>query len=196
MRNWKELYKEAEKELNIISKNVKGVLIGFNVNIDKIICLSSQILEQVLEKLDKKLVFKEQINSRSTIETKEELVSNLIHSIEKGIADEKLITSKKIAKWIEEQFLVQETSIGGQAGIMANTLAGMGLNNVTLSLPILSQKLINLLDPRISIFKETGQRCTIGSLPNLNEEEDPIIHYSSQGEPFECQLNNSKHEVR
>ncbi|MHA1344900.1 MAG: ADP-dependent glucokinase/phosphofructokinase [Candidatus Heimdallarchaeaceae archaeon] len=175
MKNWKKNYLEASKLLDTDSICSKGVILGFNVNIDKVIKITPKILSSktqittVEDGLSNNLHLKKITNI-------EELLICLLQSIKEGKADEVLISSDEVAIWIEENFVISRTVVGGQAGIMANLLKTIQVNPVLLSTPISSSALIKLLDP--SIINPIVNCDEIHSeIERTSEKIEPITHY-------------------
>ncbi len=175
METWKNSYLEALKLIDNDSICSKGVILGFNVNIDKVIKITPEILSNIPQttRVEDRLLDN---SSPKKITNIEELLICLLQSINEGKADEVIIGSDEVAIWIEENFVISRTAMGGQAGIMANLLRKIDVNPVLLSTPISSPNLIKLLDP--SIIDPTTNYDTIhlGSI-KTSEKIEPITHY-------------------
>ena len=158
METWKNSYLEALKLIDDGSICSKGVMLGFNVNIDKVIKVTPEILSNITQttRIEGRL---SDNSSPKKITNIEELLICLLQSIDEGKADEVFISSDEIAIWIEENFVISRTVVGGQAGIMANLLRKIEVSPVLLSTPISSPNLVELLDP--SIINPTTNYNTI-----------------------------------
>jgi ADP-dependent phosphofructokinase/glucokinase len=175
MKHWKNSYLEALRLIDTSSILSKGVILGFNVNIDKIIKISPEILSNILQttRLEDRL---SENCCPKKITNIEELLICLLQSITEGKADEVLINSDQVAVWIEENFVISRTVMGGQAGIMANLLRKIEVNPVLLSTPLSSLNLNKLLDP--SIINPTTNYDTFRSKSEKTAEKiEPITHY-------------------
>jgi len=177
MENWHEAYKNELSSLldNIIPK--KGVIVGFNVNIDKIIEIFPEKLANLIS-AESDFVFNEETIPPKIIESPKDLLIRLILSIQNGKADEILITSKKTNDWIEKNFVISKVKLGGQAGIIANLLRKINLNQVLLSLPAYNSVLSELLDSRILTVVEKNDGFSVQEIKNLDlVEGNNISHY-------------------
>ena len=175
METWKNSYLEALKLIDNDSICSKGVILGFNVNIDKVIKITPEILSNIPQttRVEGRL---SDNSGPKKITNIEELLICLLQSINEGKADEVIISSDEVAIWIEENFVISRTVIGGQAGIMANLLRKIEINPVLLSTPISSPNLIKLLDP--SIIDPTTNNATIRlESKKASEKIEPLTHY-------------------
>ncbi|MHA1778580.1 MAG: ADP-dependent glucokinase/phosphofructokinase, partial [Candidatus Heimdallarchaeaceae archaeon] len=91
MQNWKEYYSLASKKISCLASNDLGVLLGFNVNIDKVTKISPKDLSELSKKMNLNHKKIEQPNSH-VISTKNELINALLYSMHKGTADERIIS--------------------------------------------------------------------------------------------------------
>ncbi len=175
MEYWKNSYLEALKLIDTNSILSKGVVLGFNVNIDKIVKISPEILSNIPQtaRIEDRLSDNHCLKKITNIE---ELLICLLQSISEGKADEVLINSDQVAIWIEENFVISRTVMGGQAGIMANLLKEIKVNPVLLSTPLSSPDLNKLLNP--SIIDPTTNCDTFQSKTEKTAETiEPITHY-------------------
>jgi ADP-dependent phosphofructokinase/glucokinase len=175
METWKKIYLEASKSIDDDSIRSKGVILGFNVNIDKVIKITPEILSNIPQTTR----VKNRLSGNSSpkvITNIEELLICLLQSINEGKADEVLISSDEVAIWIEEHFVISRTLLGGQAGIMANLLRKIEVNPVLLSMPISSPNLTKLLDSSIIDPITSYDKFQLES-KNASEKIEPITHY-------------------
>jgi len=139
------------------------VLTGFNANIDRTI---------ELEELDWSLdVDGTRLES---VENVEDVKKVLKYSIENGKNLE--VDASKLNKAFE----LGETSIGGQAGIMANFLSGLN-GSVTFYTPLLSDELAEMIDERVlnPCFEEEFILKNVRDSSNTDRtKENVIIEFS------------------
>ncbi|MCK5159265.1 MAG: hypothetical protein KAR08_08920 [Candidatus Heimdallarchaeota archaeon] len=178
MKIWTEAYLDViSEDLEPILKRTKGVLVGFNVNIDKIIEITPEVINTVISKQKYQINLQEKRASK-IVRSIEDFFYFLFQSLKEGRADEYLIVSNQISMWIERNFSVKDVKIGGQAGIIANLLKKINVNQILLSLPIFNKELMKLLDSSILVVSETGERLSLEEVKNIDEHEsNPIIHY-------------------
>ena len=184
MSNWEEIYLNFDSEsiAQLLSK-VKGVIVGFNVNADKIIEITPEELNQVLSKSEYTM---ELLKDRDieVINNIEDFFFFLIQSIKEGKADEKLLFNKKIHQWIENTFSVKHTVIGGQAGIMANLLKKIGVKQVLLSLPSFDESLLKLLEPSLQVIIEENETYIKKPVKDIKGDEfNTTLHYVFEFKP-------------
>jgi len=124
IRLWKRLYVNAfENALNAIP-NVKGVLLGYNTNVDAIKYLDKDDLEKRITEIGKEKVFEVIENPPEKISSLEDLFGGILRSIKLGKAMEWFVDSEEVREYLRK-WGWNELRIGGQAGIMANLLGGV-----------------------------------------------------------------------
>ncbi len=178
MSNWEEIYLDFDSnELAQQINQIKGVIVGFNVNIDKIIEVNPEVLRNILSAAEYKISYQKEENL-TTIDNIEDFFFFLLQAIAGGKADEKLLFSKDVHLWIENEFDIKQTKLGGQAGIMANLLRRMEVKQILLSLPIFDKTLLKLLDSSIQVIVKENNDYTIKPVENVESNEtSPIVHY-------------------
>ncbi|MCK4844044.1 MAG: hypothetical protein KAS95_00040 [Candidatus Heimdallarchaeota archaeon] len=176
METWNKLYSGTIESFLLREKKLQQVVMGFNVNIDKIIRIGPDTLQDLKSKnLDDFLLQKEVPKDINSIES---FILCLLSAIEGGKADEKLIVAEDVCDWIENTFVVDEIKIGGQAGIMANLLTKLELADVLLSLPVYDDSFVDLLHDKINIPFESNGICSVQPITKLHGFENKrFIHY-------------------
>ncbi len=176
METWNKLYSSTIESFLLRKRKLQQVIMGFNVNIDKVIRIRPDTLQGFKSKnLDEILLQKEVPMDIKSIES---FVLCLLRAIEGGKADEKLIVTEDVCDWIENTFVVDEIKIGGQAGIMANLLTKLELADVLLSLPVYDDSFVDLLHDKINIPFESNGICSVQSITKLQGfEKKRFIHY-------------------
>ncbi len=108
-RIWKELYE------NVSSVPLNSTIVGFNVNLDRIITVTPELLSSPLFNLP----------------IMSELRSRLLHSMQTCTAEEWFVTDPRMYQQFTRLFAdYGHLVIGGQAGIAAVHLATIGISNV------------------------------------------------------------------
>lgn len=131
---WRERYQETDTE-----RPEANVLVGFNANID--IKYSVKDLKLDLESATSR--------EQDKIDTKEDFLSLLSYCIENG-------KNKEInSKGLDLDIGTGKEEIGGQAGIMANFLAGKTHETVFYT-PFLSERLVDVLGSGLTYPVNTG----------------------------------------
>ena len=124
---WRKKFKDKAENPGIGGFQV---LTGFNANIDRKIDF---------EELDWNLVRPEELDEVKSIEEVKKVLSYAIQNGKNLEVD---------ASNLDHSFETGETSIGGQAGIMANFLSGLE-GSVTFYTPLLSEKLAQNIDEKV-----------------------------------------------
>lgn len=183
MENWLNSYSNIINTKSFDLNIEKGVLLGFNVNIDRIIEIDPTIIcETITSEVLNQLEFFEK--SSTYIENEVGFFSCLFDSIKYGKADEILTTSQELINWIENTFDIKETKMGGQAGIIANLYSNLGLEKVLLSIPVLNKELSDLLNPNILTILKTRSHYSIETISSLDSfAQTPINHYVFEFKP-------------
>jgi ADP-dependent phosphofructokinase/glucokinase len=191
MNYWKQQYTEAKTHFHTTLSRIKGVILGFNVNLDKIIRITPEILEEILIAFESPDLFLTK-SSPPEINSVEDLMCSLINTIKTGKADESLISSEDVCVWIENHFRILKTQIGGQAGIMSNLLPKIGVKNILLNLPFYSNEVTKLLDSSIKI--PDGHKKTMDHRKQEydNSKIEPISHYVFEFKEAIYQVGNKK----
>ena len=175
MNYWEQQYIKAKSQFQIFLSHIKGVILGFNVNLDKIIEITPEILEEMLLDFESPDLFLAK-SPPPEINSVDDLICNLVNTIKTGKADEILISSEEICVWIEDHFHIRNTQIGGQAGIMANLLSKIGVKNILLNLPFDSSTLRVLLNSSIQILGDFENTIDYRK-KKYNTKIEPISHY-------------------
>lgn len=177
MKSWFDIYSKILNSKLFKFEEKKGVIVGFNANVDKIIEINPK---KILQIISPEIINQINLNRipSSCVENQIDFFSSLFNSIKYGKADEFLTDSKRLSTWIENVFEIKKIKIGGQAGIIANLYNKLGLKHVLLSLPILNKTLISLLDPNILTILKNRSSYSINLISTINIfEEQPIFHY-------------------
>ena len=130
--------KEEKEPLDII--RTMNVLLGFNVNIDKIIYVDKR-LEKLVDRATRKRILQDLIKPRKKIDSVEDVFVGIIDSMKYG-GQEWVIENPEVVGWLKglyKEGLEKETKIGGQVGIISNLLAVLG-GSPTIYSPVLSRE--------------------------------------------------------
>ncbi len=123
------------------------VFTAFNAITDAIVHYSRKDFEKLLKNLDKKEILEKQRNfSLEAIENREDFFAAFIEMFSRGKALELPAYNLKLFGWFRIKFK-EQIRMGGQAGIVANQLAKLGVNTVCYS-PILSKQQARMYEKR------------------------------------------------
>ncbi|MEM1515683.1 MAG: ADP-dependent glucokinase/phosphofructokinase [Candidatus Bathyarchaeia archaeon] len=175
-----EIYRDAIRDMSTAIGKFDSVITAFNTNIDAVHFLSSQELKEVLSQSNSEDLRKKIWNPENRIIQKEDFLSGLLLSMKTGIGMEWIIRNRKVFDWIQKNFPVNEYRMGGFAGIVANTLARLGVKEVyphVASLPELQARLF-INDGRIKIpVEDDGGLQFKNPLEAIRHGDDPLIHW-------------------
>ncbi len=174
LESWISKYKGIQKQITTFGSSTDGILLGFNVNIDKIIYIDPTTISKILS-FDLNIGKNDLSIPPSLITNRRELFIGLFHAIMEGKADETIVNNEKIGEYIESTFTIDHELIGGQAGIIANFLAEIGIRNIAINLPLKSKKLMKLLNPRVMLYNKKANGDVEHSIPY--KDENLISHY-------------------
>ena len=176
---WNKRYRKAIKAMQQRMTKVKGVVAAFNTNIDAVIRLKSGLLNRILNDatLAKKVLSALEKPSGEIVSV-EDLFVGLLESLRTGIAEEWMIRNRNIVHWLESTFRDSSIRMGGQAGIIANTLAKLGISNVIAhasSLPV-EQTALFLQNVKIPVRK--NKKIVFERPKNATRPfDEKMVHY-------------------
>lgn len=182
---WAEKYAIVPNQLKKV-KEISSAATAFNVNIDAIYKINGKKIEQLISENHITLKEIDEIQSVGFSMPKD-IVLNIIRCFCKGIAEERITEDIKIYDWLKETFYYERLQMGGQGGIIANTLALLGIKEViahTNSHPkVQAEQFLHLSNLRS--FDASGK---LQNAALLSREDDvPLIHWIiefSKGDAF------------
>jgi len=196
--NWKNKYSIVKNQIKNM-KNIKSVATAFNTNIDAIYKIKGSELEQLIKKNNTSLT---NLN-RATIKDvniPSDIIKGIVKCFTKGIAEEWIIEDIEIYNWLDKNIGYERLQMGGQAGIIANTLALLKIQNVIAhanSLPKLQANQFLNLDNLFS-FDENGKLEKASLISRTNDL--PLIHwiiefdkddkFTIDGKTYKCPKSN------
>lgn len=125
---WNKRFLQAPKTLAKMSK-IKNFATGFNACIDAVIKVSGQQLAQIIQQQKISLIELQNIKNKQ-INSVDDLLKGIFHSFSHGIAEEWIVDDIKVYDWMKQNLPTDKMQMGGQAGIIANTLAVTGIKQV------------------------------------------------------------------
>lgn len=175
---WINLMKEAVQHAHQCIRSLKGIITAFNTNIDAVKTLREGDIERLAAKNAISLGDDIEIEVEEISEVKH-LLKGLLKAIKTGNGFEQSISKPEVSTWISTNIKVDEVRMGGQAGISANVLATLGIENVYVHAASI---------PRVQaeLFKEHGilipckKDDVVFAAPPLeayNNQHEPMIHW-------------------
>ncbi|MEA3230041.1 MAG: ADP-dependent glucokinase/phosphofructokinase, partial [archaeon] len=147
---WNKSYFQTSKHFEKNIKNISGIFVAFNTNLDAIKYVDSTLLNF----LDiGKFAAKDDCRE---IHKLDDFKTGLLSSMESGKAMEWQIKDSKTYNYLLDNIKFNTHRIGGQAGIVSNVLAHIGMKNIVVFNPGCSEAEADMYDSRISSPKFSG----------------------------------------
>ena len=195
---WTEKFNIVPEQINKLSK-IPSVATAFNSNIDAIVKIKGDFLAELIEKNNIPLSDIENVKI-STFSKETDVILGIVKCFCRGIAEEWITEDINIYKWMENTLGYDKLQMGGQAGIIANALALLGIQKVivhTNSHPKLQAEQFLNLD-NLQAFNENN---LLEKAYNISKESDvPLIHwiiefdiddsFTVYGKTFRCPKSN------
>ncbi len=189
--SWRKIFAENEKRFRDGLSFVESSFVAFNANLD------------CIYKLDNRFEFEEvdKIELPSSIKNKTDLSKALIYSFMKGKAVELKIESKQLYEELLEKLNFEEIRLGGQMGIVANTLSKLGVKKVVVFSNLFPEELAvrfedNVYYPLLHKGKIILNKAKRSGFKDQVARKNIIIEYKkgqkikSGNKIFRCPRNN------
>jgi len=179
---WNQKYLDALKHGENAVEKTEGVITAFNTNIDALHFVRSGEVENILGANSdlRREVSRKLVTPASEIESPADFLAGLLYAMRLGCGMEFTIRQKETFEWIRSTFKIDEIRMGGQAGIMANVLANLGVKNVYPHVSQLSSVQAELFvkgtSIKVPIFKE-GKIILENPSQVFREKDEPLIHW-------------------
>ena len=173
-KKWNKLYSSAPKTLEKMAK-IKTVASAFNTCIDSVVKISGEELARFIK--DEKLSLKELENiEQKSINSVADLLRGIFNCFKKGIAEEWTADKPEMFEWMHKNLGTKKMQIGGQAGIIANTLALTDIKQVIVHSNALSElQAKQFFDlPNLVSFNKNGD---IEQASKINRDKISSIHW-------------------
>lgn len=172
---WKKKYDIASSELNKL-KTINTVATAFNTNIDAIYKISGEKLKNII--IENNLSSSDIDNiTLSSFREPKDVILGIAKCFIRGIAEEWVTEDINVYNWLEKNIGYTHLQMGGQGGIIANTLALLGIQNViahTNSHPKLQA--MQFLD--LENLKAFNQEGELKKAYSIERNKDlPLIHW-------------------
>ncbi len=172
---WTEQYHSVLIHFEKNTKNISGIFVAFNTNLDAIEHITPNLLKQLeIEKFDSK-----KNTDAKDIKSLDDFRTGLINSMRLGKAMEWVIDDTKTYNYLLDSINYDSYRIGGQAGIVANVLAHLGVKNITVYNPKLSEAEADIYDPKVKAFRVSKTKNTINPIRANNafsKDDTPKIN--------------------
>ncbi len=127
LKIWHRAYEIVPEQLKRAAK-VERVATAFNTNIDAVVKISGKRLSELAAEVGMKSADLQ--NPQTKLHTPQDAVRGISKCFINGIAEEWLCDDKEVYTWLEEHLGCKRLQMGGQAGIIANVSAILGVQQV------------------------------------------------------------------
>ncbi len=195
---WQKKYADVPLQLQKV-KNIKTVATAFNTNVDAVLKIKGESLKKLI--LDNNIPLSSLDNITLTeMHLPTDVILGIVKCFVRGIAEEWVTEDKSIYDWMAQNLGYDRLQMGGQGGIIANTLALLKINKViahTNSHPALQAEQFLDLDNLFAIDEngELAKACEIS-----RDNDIPLIHwiiefdkgdsFNIDGKEFTCPKSN------
>ncbi|MGP8320243.1 MAG: ADP-specific phosphofructokinase [Methanosarcinaceae archaeon] len=156
LAQWEKHYNEAFSDIRKSLDNVSGMFVAYNSNIDAIKHISEKDISKLFTLVDPGEVHEKIVTYPREIKSPADFLSRLIIAMRDGKAAEVPTYTSDIHEWLTDNLVFDDARMGGQAGIISNLLAHLGVKKVITYVPWLSSEqaeyfadLPNLMHPVI-----------------------------------------------
>lgn len=183
---WAKKYEAVPSQLEKL-KHIRSVATAFNTNIDAILKIKGNVLKKLIVENNISLNDLENI-SLSGFSKPSDVIIGIVKCFSRGIAEEWVTDDIDVYNWMDTNLGYDHLQMGGQAGIIANALALLGVKKVithTNSHPKLQAQQFLNLENLFGLNYEGKLEKAV----NITRETDiPLIHWIiefDKGDRFE-----------
>ncbi len=140
MEQWDAEYIQAYELMKSSLDDIKGMFVAYNSNVDALKHLKEGDLARLFRAVDQDEVARKIFEYPRQIDVPSDMVARLIIAMRDGKAAEVPTYSTHIHEWLTDHLVFDNARMGGQAGIISNLLAHIGIRNVITYVPWLSRE--------------------------------------------------------
>lgn len=144
---WQDRYKTVSDHFERQTKNISGIFVAFNTNMDAIEHVDKKLLKLLqIEKFTHK-------KNPCKINSLDDFRTGLVASMKLGKAMEWEIKDMETYNYLLDNIAYDTQRIGGQAGIVANVLAHLGMRDILVFNPKLSEAEADMYNHKVKALK-------------------------------------------
>jgi ADP-dependent phosphofructokinase/glucokinase len=140
IQDWEKHYEDAYSTITRSLKDIRGVFVAYNSNVDAIKHVREEEISSLIDLLGCNAIQEQVIQYPREIKDPVDLMARLFISMRDGKAAEVPTYNTDIHEWLMDNLGFDRARMGGQAGIMSNLLANLGIQNVITYVPWLSKE--------------------------------------------------------
>ena len=185
---WRTEYAIVPQQLQKI-RQVEKAVCAFNTNIDAVVKITGEQLTAWIKEFDIT-----DIQGENKIFSPQDVIRGAVKCFIHGIGEEWNCDDYQTFAWMQKNIAYRCLQMGGQAGIIANTLAVLGVKNVYAHTASHPKEQANVFYDMDNLFAvdEHGEICKAASVNRQNDI--PLIHWIFEFDAGDSlYLNNQQH---
>lgn len=196
IQEWEQRHKDAFYNAKGALPYLEGMFVAYNSNIDAIKHLTDKELSRLIGLFNEAEIQERIETYPREIKDPLDFMARLMISMREGKAAEIPTHTSDIHEWLKEHLGFDYARMGGQAGIISNLLARLGINKVVAYIPWLSEEQAeyfvdsdNLLHPKVEGGKVVLKPPREAFKPGTESKVNWIFEYS-KGLEINCGGSN------
>ncbi len=170
-----------------------NILCGYNVNIDSVYRITGAEISELLETFKAAEMLDKIQNPPGKIYSEADFVAGLVYCMKNGCGAEWLIFNQSVFEFIKNRYFGKSlVRMGGNAGIMANTLSQIGVSRVIPNVAVSSKTQLSLFSKKTIYFPENMLQTMENTVKDSDED---ISVFSSSHEPIHFVFDFSEGET-
>ncbi|WMW21245.1 ADP-specific phosphofructokinase [Methanolobus mangrovi] len=190
--DWEKRYSEAVSNVKGQLENVRGVFVAYNSNVDAMKHIKEAEIKKLIGIIGCEKIHERIVEYPREIRDPVDFMARLIIAMRDGKAAEVPTYTTDIHEWLMDNLVFDSARMGGQAGIISNLLANLGVKNVITYVPWLSREQAEYFVDSSSLLHpviEDGKLILKHPKEAYNPEQKPKINWIiefSKGIKFKC----------
>ena len=185
IQEWEQRHTDAFYNIKRSLPYLDGMFVAYNSNIDVIKHLTDEDMRKLMELFDEAEIQKRVETYPREIQEPLDFIARLMISMREGKAAEIPTHTANTHEWLKAQLGFDYARMGGQAGIISNLLARLGLKKVVAYIPWLSEEQTeyfvasdNLLHPKVENGDVVLKPPKEAFKPGIESKVNWIFEYS------------------
>ena len=199
IQEWEQRHTDAFYNVKETLPYLEGMFVAYNSNIDAIKHLTDKDLSRLIGLFNEAEIQRKVETYPREIKDPLDFMARLLISMREGKAAEIPTHTSDTHEWLKENLGFDYARMGGQAGIISNLLARLGVKKVVAYIPWLSEEQAeyfvasdNLLHPKVEAGKVILKRPLEAFKPGMESKVNWILEYSKE---MEVTCNGNKFKV-
>ncbi|ASJ16350.1 6-phosphofructokinase [Thermococcus chitonophagus] len=147
---------------------------AYNANVDAIVNLKPEVVQGLIDSFGADEIRRKIEEYPRRIEEPIDFVARLIHALKTGKPMAVPLVNEEMHRWFDETFKYDMERIGGQAGIIANLMAGLRVKKVIAYTPFLPKRLAELFREGILYPVVEDGELKLKPIQEAYREGDPL----------------------